>query len=132
MVWDVDHFKQVNDTWGHEAGDRVLKILADTLAARLRGVDLVARYGGEEFVVILADTTLEHAMETAEELRGIIAALDFHYRDQPVPITASCGLTQCVEGDDGESLFRRADAALYRAKQAGLPSAVQTPCPRPP
>ncbi len=119
MVWDVDHFKQVNDTWGHEAGDRVLKILADTLAARLRGVDLVARYGGEEFVVILADTTLEHAMETAEELRGIIATLDFHYRDQPVPITASCGLTQCGEGDDGESLFRRADAALYRAKQAG-------------
>ncbi len=119
MVWDVDHFKQVNDTWGHEAGDRVLKILAETLAARLRGVDLVARYGGEEFVVILADTTLEHAMETAEELRGIIATLDFHYRDQPVPITASCGLTQCGEGDDGESLFRRADAALYRAKQAG-------------
>ena len=119
MVWDVDHFKQVNDTWGHEAGDRVLKILAETLAARLRGVDLVARYGGEEFVVILADTTLEHAMETAEELRGTIATLDFHYRDQPVPITASCGLTQCGEGDDGESLFRRADAALYRAKQAG-------------
>ena len=119
MVWDVDLFKQVNDTWGHDAGDKVLKILAETLSARMRAVDLVARYGGEEFIVLMADTELEQAMATAEELRQTIAALDFHYREQHVPITASCGVTQCRSGDDGESMFRRADTALYAAKQAG-------------
>ncbi len=119
MVWDVDHFKQVNDRYGHQAGDKVLRVLAQTLVRRMRASDFIARYGGEEFVVLLPETRLDDARRIAEDLRETVAGLDFHYRQEPVPITASCGLTEYRKGDVPESIFARADGALYRAKEAG-------------
>ncbi len=118
-VLDIDHFKKVNDTFGHLAGDKALKAVALRLLQNIREVDIVARYGGEEFVVIMPNTPMDSAYKVAEKLRSVIAAAGFHYRKQPVNITVSLGLAG-FRGDDGpEEVFRRADDALYGAKQAG-------------
>jgi diguanylate cyclase len=119
LVLDIDHFKQVNDTFGHLAGDKALKAVALRLLQNVREVDIVARYGGEEFVVIMPNTDSEAAYRVAEKLRSVIAGAGFHYRNQPVRITVSCGLAGFREGDTAEDAFRRADDALYGAKQAG-------------
>ena len=119
MIWDVDRFKEVNDTYGHQAGDKVLRVIAKLLSQRVRDADFVARYGGEEFVVLLPETELDHARAVAEKLREGIAEADFHYRGDHVAITISCGIAAFREGDDSDSVFRRADAALYRAKEEG-------------
>ena len=118
-VWDVDHFKQVNDRYGHRAGDRVLQVVAECLSTRIRGTDFVARYGGEEFVMILPDTKLEDALHVADALRNAIASIGFHFRGAPVSITISSGLTALLPDDSAGSAFDRADKALYRAKEAG-------------
>ncbi|MGM0412378.1 MAG: diguanylate cyclase [Pseudomonadota bacterium] len=118
-VWDLDGFKAINDTYGHTAGDKVIRAVADLLVRRLRATDFVARYGGEEFVVLMPDTPLADAADLAEELRGSVAALQFVYRGERVPITISCGLTALVAGDTAETAFQRADATLYRAKDGG-------------
>ncbi len=97
-AWDIDHFKRVNDAYGHRAGDKVLRIVADCLRERLRETDFLARYGGEEFVMILPGTDLDGAMRVAEEMRAHVAALGFHFRGNPVNITVSCGVTAFVEG----------------------------------
>ena len=119
MVWDVDHFKKVNDTYGHQAGDKVLKVITDFMSERIRSVDFIARYGGEEFVVVLPETRDNDAATIAEELRKGIAELNFHYHGSRVEITASCGFTECRTGDTPASIFERADKALYQAKQQG-------------
>jgi diguanylate cyclase len=118
-VWDVDHFKRVNDTYGHRAGDRVLRAVADCFSSRIRNIDFVARYGGEEFVMILPGTPLDAASRLNEQLRSAIAAIGFHFRGTPVSITVSCGLTSLLPGDSTGAAFDRADKALYRAKQEG-------------
>lgn len=119
MMWDVDRFKEVNDTYGHQAGDKVLRVIAKLLGKRVRETDFVARYGGEEFVILLPETDLEHAQDVAEKLRSSVENADFNYRGQRVLITISCGIAAFHEGDDQDSVFRRADSALYRAKEAG-------------
>lgn len=119
MVWDVDRFKSINDTYGHQAGDRVLMVIAKRLAESVRETDFIARYGGEEFVVLMPEIDLAGAQQAAEKLRRIVAECDFHYRDKPVPITASCGLAAYRPEDDLTAWFERADAALYRAKDRG-------------
>jgi len=118
-VWDVDHFKQVNDTYGHRAGDRVLCNLAAHLKNYVRSTDFIARYGGEEFVVILTGTKLDDAMRLLESIRTAIDKLGFHCRGKPVVITASCGVTEFKKGDSADSAFERADKALYQAKNEG-------------
>jgi diguanylate cyclase len=118
-IWDVDHFKRVNDDYGHSAGDNVLKILGNLLHKHTRKSDFIARFGGEEFMLLLPETDIQTAFEVAEKLRQRIADAKFLYRGQPVPVTMSCGLAECVVGDTQESIYRRADAALYEAKQAG-------------
>ncbi len=118
-IWDIDHFKKVNDTWGHDAGDRLLKIVAGILAQQTRMEDFVARVGGEEFVVLFPATGLEAAFDLAERLRGAIASAAIHYQGTPIEVTASCGLTEFREGDTPEVVYRRADAALYQAKRSG-------------
>jgi diguanylate cyclase len=115
----VDHFKKINDRYGHQAGDKVLRIIAKRLTDQVRESDFVARYGGEEFVVLLPEADPASALAVAEKLRKSIDDLEFHYRDEPVPITISCGIATFRQNDDPESVFRRADAALYRAKEAG-------------
>ncbi len=119
LVWDVDRFKAINDTYGHAAGDKVLTVIARLLRDRVRETDLTARYGGEEFVILMPETDSANAQPVAEKLREAIADTAFHFRGTRVPITASCGLTEARPGDDAQSLFQRADAALYRAKENG-------------
>jgi two-component system cell cycle response regulator len=119
-IVDIDHFKRVNDTHGHAAGDEVLRGLADILIREMRAqVDWVARIGGEEFVVLLPETGLEAARLVAERLRIAVAAAHFNVDEvTTLRITASFGVATRLEGDTAESLLARADAMLYRAKKS--------------
>lgn len=119
IVFDLDHFKPVNDTYGHLAGDKVLKLVARSLAKHLRETDFIARYGGEEFTVLLPETDLDGAQAVAEKLRLAVAECPFRFGQQPVPVTVSGGVSQFMPGDSVEAVFARADKALYQAKQAG-------------
>lgn len=119
LVWDVDRFKHINDTYGHKAGDKALKTIADLLQENLRATDFLARYGGEEFVILMPGTSLSDAAPVAEKLRAAIENSGFHYRDQHVPITISCGMAEFHGDDTPETVFSRADSAMYRAKKAG-------------
>lgn len=119
VVWDVDHFKRVNDTYGHRAGDRVLQAVAESLGGRIRGTDFLARYGGEEFVLILPGTSLSDALHLVDQMRIAVAAIGFHFRGTPVSITISAGATALKRDDSPEVAFDRADKALYRAKENG-------------
>lgn len=119
LVLDIDHFKHINDRFGHAAGDRALRIVADQLKARLRAGDLLARYGGEEFVVVLPGTSAQVGLRIAETLRAGIEGIGFRGQQQPVSITLSCGVTQVQPDDTANSVFERADRALYQAKRRG-------------
>ena len=119
LVVDVDHFKKVNDTFGHPAGDRVLKIIAEVLQDNIRAADFVARFGGEEFIVLMPETEQKAGLKVAEKLCRKIDRCDFYYRENPVPISISGGLTESTAEDNAESIFERADNAMYEAKQAG-------------
>lgn len=118
-VLDVDHFKRINDGYGHLAGDRVLKIIAGELHKRLRKTDFIARFGGEEFVLLIPATPLEGGMQLLETLRAAIEACPFHFKGEPVTITLSTGLAEFRDGESAEAVFERADQALYRAKGNG-------------
>ncbi len=119
LVIDVDHFKTLNDRYGHQTGDKALKILASHLQSNVRDADFAARYGGEEFVIILPRATRDEALKVAEKQRRTIEICGFHYRGQPVPITICCGIAQFHDGDTPESVFQRGDEALYQAKRDG-------------
>lgn len=119
LVLDIDRFKEINDSFGHAAGDRALRIVAEQLRAGLRSDDLLARYGGEEFVVVLSDVGAEAALRVAESLRKRIENLGFHGQQRPVRITLSCGVTVLRGDDSPDTVFERADSALYRAKRGG-------------
>jgi diguanylate cyclase len=118
-VLDVDFFKKINDRYGHPAGDNVLKILAELFRKRTRETDFIARFGGEEFMMILTETEADAAFHVADKLRKTVEEANFHFRENRVPVTISCGLTGYKEGDDKDSLYGRADSALYEAKQGG-------------
>jgi diguanylate cyclase (GGDEF)-like protein len=120
ILADVDHFKQVNDTWGHEAGDMVLKGIAKTMQDAVRAVDVCARFGGEEIAILLPQTTLGGAVELADRLRKAVAAKPFGALGEEIPVTVSCGVACYPEGViTKEALFAAADRALYEAKSAG-------------
>lgn len=119
LVWDVDHFKAINEACGHRGGDAVLREVAGCLGRGRRQVDFLARFGGDEFVSLLVGTTLADAAKVAEQMRASVDALRFHFRGTPVRVTVSCGLTELRDGDTAESVFDRADAAVYRAKDGG-------------
>lgn len=115
---DIDHFKQVNDTYGHIVGDRVLQAVSARLLNNLREVDIVARYGGEEFVVLLPDCSKENALSAIDRLRERIAQQPICIDNQQIPVTFSAGLAVSSEFVT-EQLLKGADDALYEAKQAG-------------
>jgi two-component system, cell cycle response regulator len=121
LMLDLDWFKQVNDRYGHAAGDAVLKEFSQRLCRSVRGVDLVCRYGGEEFCVILPQTSLGKAMRAAEHIRTAIQRKPFEYDGTAIPMTVSIGLTSFVpdEVDSPTDLLERADKALYEAKNGG-------------
>lgn len=116
---DLDHFKRINDGYGHLAGDKVLKIIANVLSKRLRPTDFIARFGGEEFVLLMPDSALADALAVGELLREAIAACPFHFKGEPVTITVSMGVAQFQAGERSDLALKRADEALYRAKAAG-------------
>ncbi|WP_434602324.1 diguanylate cyclase [Pseudomonas sp. Z4-7] len=116
---DLDHFKRINDNYGHLAGDRVLKLIASVLRKRVRGSDFIARFGGEEFVLLVPDTSLAAGAKLAEALRAAIEACPFHFKGEPVTVTVSMGMTAFKPGEHSDLVLKRADQALYRAKSAG-------------
>jgi two-component system cell cycle response regulator len=121
LVADIDHFKQVNDTYGHDAGDAVLREFSARFRRNTRGIDLACRLGGEEFVIIMPDTDLGRAYQVGERLRACVAAEPFPLKpDLQIRVTASVGLATLEQADDTpETLFKRADNALYAAKRRG-------------
>ena len=116
LMLDIDHFKTINDTFGHQAGDHVLIEIASRLRRSLRGSDMVARWGGEEFVVLLRDCALPDALRLAEDIRAAIAELPFGAMGS---LTVSVGVAEAHAGEDLTTWLERADQALYRAKRSG-------------
>lgn len=120
LMLDIDHFKILNDSYGHLVGDIVLTTVASLLRRAVRSVDHVARYGGEEFVVVLVEATPQGALETAERIRALLAATEIDAGGTRVRVTASLGVTECVDEDRrAEDVLGRADSALYEAKRGG-------------
>lgn len=119
LTWDIDGFKNINDAFGHKAGDKVLRIVGQQLVRHVRDTDFVARYGGDEFTMLLVGSNSQVAHDVAEKIRTEIEALGFHFHDRPVKVTMSCGITSFTGDDNLETAFERADRALYQAKKAG-------------
>jgi diguanylate cyclase len=122
MLLDIDHFKRFNDTWGHQTGDQVLRLVAMTLKSNIKGQDTAARYGGEEFAAILPETDLDGAMIVADNIRKAVQAKELLKRstnEKLGRITASFGVAMYRGGDTASSLIERADRCLYAAKHAG-------------
>ncbi|RQO60601.1 hypothetical protein DBR47_09680 [Paucibacter sp. KBW04] len=116
---DVDHFKRINDAYGHPMGDHVLRLLAQVLSEQLRASDLVARVGGEEFALLMPQTELEQAQLICERLRITVSRHRFGTVSQPLAISVSIGLARLEAADDEEQVLRAADKALYQAKNEG-------------
>jgi len=118
-VWDVDNFKHINDRFGHRAGDKALRVIAQILRRRLRQTDFVARYGGEEFVMLLAGADTTEASELIEQTRLAVQESGFHSGEHRIEVTISCGFSEFTAGDTPDTVFERADRALYDAKRQG-------------
>lgn len=127
IMYDLDHFKRINDRFGHNAGDDVLKTVASLVNDNLRGTDIHGRWGGEEFMVLLPQTRLDAASKVAEKLRHAIASLRFERLDT---ITASFGVVELAPGENSRSLAQRVDDALYRAKALGRNRVEAQPAPQ--
>ena len=121
---DVDHFKEVNDTHGHKAGDRALQGVAAILTEALRLPDKVGRYGGEEFLLVMPETGLNEMSKITERIRQEVSEAEFDIGDRNVKLTISIGAALFEKGEDLEQLVSRADRALYRAKESGRNSVV--------
>jgi diguanylate cyclase (GGDEF)-like protein len=121
ILFDIDHFKRFNDTWGHEAGDLVLKSVADVIRQNVRGSDIACRYGGEEFIVVLSEATRTVAVQRADTIRRDIERMELVLGDKPLDrVTASFGVALYpTHADNAEALVRAADDALYQAKEGG-------------
>lgn len=120
IMADIDHFKQFNDSYGHQAGDYVLVNFSRAFRDAVRRTDICARYGGEEFVSLLPNTSLEGAVEIADKIRKRVEALTIYYEDQLLQVTASFGVAcACSQGDLGAALVKAADDNMYQAKRNG-------------
>ncbi|MBN6714634.1 diguanylate cyclase [Pseudomonas capsici] len=118
-ILDLDHFKRINDGYGHLAGDKVLKIVASVLKKRIRPTDFLARFGGEEFVMLMPATHVSTALTLLDELRAAVELCPFHFKGERVTITVSMGVTALRTGERSDIALKRADQALYRAKENG-------------
>lgn len=116
---DIDHFKKINDRYGHNAGDKALSLIAQTIEGAIRETDFMARIGGEEFVALFPGTDLSQAVMVAEKVRQTVELCDFHYKNEKVSITISIGVAAFHAGDLPKTIYERADRALYQAKNRG-------------
>ncbi len=123
---DIDRLKQINDNFGHNAGDLVIRAVADNIKTTVRKTDLVARWGGEEFLVVLTNSDIEAAFKTAEKLRQRIASVSVSYNNHNIKTTVSIGISQ-FKGSikDLETVVKAADEKLYKAKETGRNRVVQ-------
>ncbi|MCP3689212.1 MAG: GGDEF domain-containing protein, partial [Gammaproteobacteria bacterium] len=118
-ILDIDHFKKINDKYGHSAGDKALQIVVRMMMGQIRKTDSIFRIGGEEFVLLLPNTSPDKANGLVKKLRENLARSSIHCKQQPVTLTLSAGITAPLQGDVVKSLYERADKALYRAKNSG-------------
>lgn len=118
LVFDIDHFKAINDTFGHNAGDLILQKLTQAVQMTIRKTDMFIRMGGEEFALLMPNTTLKDGIKLAEKIRIKIAHSTFHYKDRLIPVTISTGVTQFTD-ESLDELMYKADIALYEAKKSG-------------
>lgn len=116
---DIDHFKKINDHFGHNAGDKALQIVAKMMSEKIRKTDFLFRIGGEEFVLLLPKTSLQAASPLVEKIRASVGKSSFHFKQEKVIIKLSGGITSVIQGDTSESIYERADKALYEAKNGG-------------
>jgi len=119
VLADIDHFKKINDTYGHQTGDKILQSYARLLKSKLRRIDFLARYGGEEFAIILPNTTLRGAVQVMERVRTSLESTEFVTRRRKIRVTASFGISELHLNSTIESWIEQADKALYRAKEQG-------------
>jgi diguanylate cyclase (GGDEF)-like protein len=119
ILLDIDHFKEVNDSYGHDAGDALLVLIARSLRENSKTADFVCRVGGEEFVVLLPRCSERPATAVAERYRQAIEVESMQYGDEDISITVSCGVAQAIPGKTQANLLKRADTALYSAKSRG-------------
>ena len=119
VILDIDHFKNINDKYGHSAGDKALKTIAEIMLLQIRKSDFIFRIGGEEFVLLLTNTEVSKAEVLVEKLRKTVKAREFQFKQDCVSLSLSAGLTETRDGDSAMSIYERADAALYRAKNSG-------------
>ena len=130
LLVDLDHFKAINDTYGHATGDAALRVFVATATAHLRARDMLGRYGGEEFLVVLPATTREDALTTAERLRTAVAGAMLEAGEHRLRVTASIGVAEATGDDDIDAVLARADTALYQAKAQGRNrTAISSPDP---
>ena len=116
---DIDHFKKLNDTWGHDAGDEVLRVTAKSIESSLRSFDYVGRWGGDEFLVVVAHADEGILAALAERIRALVEASRPCFHNEPVAVTISVGGTLVQAGDTAESIIKRADELLYESKRQG-------------
>jgi diguanylate cyclase (GGDEF)-like protein len=120
IFFDIDHFKSINDTYGHLAGDHVLRHLALTVKNNIRREDIFARYGGEEFAIILPEVDLASSRLVAEKVRKVVAATQFRFEETDIPLTISLGLAECTDDlNEPADFIKLADEKLYQAKEGG-------------
>jgi len=122
IMFDIDHFKKINDRHGHSVGDKVLVEMSRLVSANIRGQDIFARWGGEEFMIVVPNTGIENAHILAEKLRGLIEA---NHSPDTVRFTASFGICEYGGNEDADGLTRRVDEAMYEAKKGGRNKAVK-------
>ncbi len=127
LMIDIDHFKDVNDTYGHLAGDSVLRDMASIISKRLRPDDEIGRYGGEEFAAVLPETALAGAVSIAEDLRKLVEEHPFVVEGEQIKITVSIGVAELQPGMDSKGFFKAADELLYKAKNNGRNRVVPPP-----
>jgi diguanylate cyclase (GGDEF)-like protein len=119
IMFDIDHFKKINDTYGHHAGDMVLQKIVRVIKGVIRHSDVFVRIGGEEFIILLPNCSLEHGIKLAERIRKTVENTKFIYKGIRIFVTISIGVTEYTEGQDLEKFLEKADQALYQAKEMG-------------
>ncbi|MDO8471467.1 MAG: GGDEF domain-containing protein [bacterium] len=118
-IFDIDNFKKINDTYGHQAGDAILKLVSKIIKERVRGIDVVARWGGEEIIVGLVGSDENNAYEITDDIRKKVEETAVDWEGKTIKFTISGGVASFVEAEDFDSLFKKSDEALYKAKQTG-------------